>query len=111
VLLLDQPHHRGLALPGGLLARHERPVQCIEREVREELGVEISVGEEPSAVLVDGHGRRVDLVFLIRDAGLPFAPTSAEVRAVHWLPLSALPVGTAAERAVRAALRREETLG
>lgn len=111
MLLLDQPHHRGLSLPGGLLARHETPVQCIEREVREELGVEIRVGEEPSAVLVDGRGRRVDLVFLIRDAGQPFAPASAEVRAVHWLPLSSLPPGTAAGRAVSAALRGEEPFG
>lgn len=108
VLLLEQPHRAGLTLPGGLLARHETPEQCLVRELREELGVELSVRAEPSAVLVDGRARRVDLVFLAHDdGGLEFMGSSAEVRAVHWRPLSALPRSTATARAIDAALRAE----
>jgi 8-oxo-dGTP diphosphatase len=105
VLFLEQPHHRGLGLPGGLLARHETPAECVMREVREELGVELSVGGEPHAVVVDGRARRVDLIFVVRADDFEVARTSPEVHEVHWLPRSAVRPGTAAARAIEAALR------
>ena len=104
VLLLEQPHHVGLSLPGGLLGRDETPSECLRREVREELGVDLRCNVEPDAVVVDGQARRVDLVFLVRDEGLPFASASAEVQKVHWLPPSSAVPGSAAANALRSAL-------
>lgn len=104
VLLLEQPHRAGLTLPGGLLSRDEEPVECIRREVREELGVHLEVPDQPVAVLVDGDARRVDLVFAVEDPGLGYESSSAEVRRVRWVPASAADPGSATERALRVAL-------
>lgn len=103
VLLLEQPHRQGLTLPGGLLSRHESPGDCVRREVREELGVELDVPDQPVAVLVDGAARRVDLVFAIDDPGLDYASSSAEVRRLRWLLPSASDPGSATARAILAA--------
>jgi 8-oxo-dGTP diphosphatase len=108
VLLLEQPHHVGLSLPGGLLGRDETPSQCLRREVREELGVDLRCNVEPDAVVVDGQARRVDLVFLVRDEGLPFASASAEVQKVHWLPPSSAVPGSATADALRSVLGVDE---
>lgn len=108
VLLLEQPHHVGLSLPGGLLGRAETPSQCLRREVREELGVDLTCNVEPHAVVVNGQARRVDLVFLVYDEGFPFASASAEVRTMHWLPPSSAVPGSAAADAIRSVLRVDE---
>jgi len=108
VLLLEQPHHSGLSLPGGLLGQNETPSQCVRREVREELGVDIDSNVEPDAVVVDGQARRVDLVFLVRDEGLRFASASAEVRQIHWLPPTSAVTGSATANAIRSVLGADE---
>ena len=108
VLLLEQPHHVGLSLPGGLLGRDETPSQCLRREVREELGVDIRCNVQPDAVVVDGQARRVDLVFLVRDEGQPFASVSAEVQEVHWLPASSVVPGSPTADALRSVLGVDE---
>ena len=108
VLLLEQPHHVGLSLPGGLLGRDETPSQCLRREIREELGVDLRCNVEPDAVVVDGKARRVDLVFLVRDEELPFTSASAEVQEVHWLPPSAAAPGSVTAGALRSVLGVDE---
>ena len=108
VLLLEQPHHCGLSLPGGILSRDETPSQCLRREVREELGVDFRCNMEPDAVVVNGQARRVDLVFLVRDEGLQFGSVSAEVRQIHWLPPSSVAPGSATANALRSVLRAGE---
>lgn len=105
VLLLEQPHHTSLSLPGGFLERDETPAQCLVREMREELGVEVAVRGEPQAVLVDSRARRVDLIFAVDGTGLEMRSASAEVQALHWVAPSSLPVDTGTARAVEAALR------
>jgi 8-oxo-dGTP pyrophosphatase MutT (NUDIX family) len=104
VLLLEQPHRAGLTLPGGLLRRHESPVDCLRREVREELGVDVACRPQPDAVVVDGRARRVDLVFLVADAGLDYAGASPEVTALRWVAPSGVPSGSATARALEAVL-------
>ena len=108
VLLLEQPHHAGPALPGGLLTRHESPAECVRREVREELGVDVDCRSQPDAVVVDGHARRIDLVFRVADAGLnapaDYTRSSPEVTALRWAAASDVPGGSATARALAAVL-------
>ena len=111
VLLLEQPHHTSLSLPGGFLERDETPAECLVREMREELGVEVPVRGEPQAVLVDTRARRVDLIFVVDGEGLEMRSTSAEVHALLWVAPSSLPVDTGTARAVEAALRATARVG
>src|SRR3954454_15901302 len=66
VLLVDQRHSEGWALPGGLLRRRESPADAVVREVAEEVGVRLDVASLPVPVAaVDATVRRVDLVYLL----------------------------------------------
>jgi 8-oxo-dGTP pyrophosphatase MutT (NUDIX family) len=106
VLLVDQRHTGGWALPGGLLKRGEQPVEGLVREVSEEVRILLDPHELPPArALVDPQAHRVDLVFVLdtqddRDAhqGDP-----AEVRRIGWF--SDLPDVTEPTRAVLEAAR------
>jgi ADP-ribose pyrophosphatase YjhB (NUDIX family) len=90
-LLLRQRHHSAWSLPGGLLARGEVPSACVAREVREELGVSVTVPSTPAAILVEGT--RIDVVFvtdwLYGDE--PIVPHDIEVLEGRWFSRSALP--------------------
>lgn len=85
VLLLDQRHHDGLTLPGGLLRRGEDGASGLRREVWEEVGLELTL-DEPSVTVVDSRARRVDLVFTARLVGDRSAvrPDRQEVISVVW---------------------------
>jgi len=94
VLLLRQRHHSAWSLPGGLLARGEAPSVCVSREVREELGVSVTVPSAPAAVLVEGT--RIDVVFVTdwlygED---PVVPHDIEVLEGRWFTRSTLPAIT-----------------
>jgi ADP-ribose pyrophosphatase YjhB (NUDIX family) len=94
VLLVDQRHSGGWALPGGLLRRGESPNDAVIREVGEEVGIELSAPSLPVPVAaVNARLRRVDLVYLLdAPAGAdPHQEDEAEVRRVGWYPLDALP--------------------
>lgn len=94
VLLVDQRHSGGWALPGGLLRRDECPDDAVVREVEEEVGVRLAAPDLPVPVAaVNAHVRRVDLVYVMdapKDAH-PHQEDEAEVRRVGWYPLHALP--------------------
>ncbi|MCU1677192.1 MAG: hydrolase [Frankiales bacterium] len=96
ILLLRQRHHSAWTLPGGLMKRGEAPDACIVREVREELGVTVTVPGAPAAVLVEGT--RIDVVFLVDwvygDAAV--VPHDVEVLEGRWFPPAALPAITRA---------------
>jgi 8-oxo-dGTP pyrophosphatase MutT (NUDIX family) len=106
VLMVEQRHTGGWALPGGLLRRSEEPVEGLVREVSEEIGVHLDSAQLPSpTAVVDASARRVDLVFVLdtqddRDAH-PGDP--AEVRRIGWF--SDLPDVTEPTRAVLEAAR------
>ena len=95
IALIQQRYRERWGLPGGLLARGESPESAARREVREEIGVDIELVDEP-VVVVDEGVRRVDVVF--RAVPVPergelddVIPTSAEIRAVGWFAPDRLP--------------------
>jgi 8-oxo-dGTP diphosphatase len=95
LLLVDQRHSPGWALPGGLLDRGETPGEGLVREVEEEVGLALdpAVLPLPVAVLAP-RVRRVDVVYISAD-GDEFAPRRGadkdEVTRVGWFSLDALP--------------------
>jgi 8-oxo-dGTP diphosphatase len=94
VLLVDQRHSPGWALPGGWLRRGEQPADAVVREVAEEIGLTLDVGDLPAPTAsVSPRVRRVDLIYVI-DAEEDAAPTiedDAEVRRLGWFSLDELP--------------------
>lgn len=89
VLLVDQRHSGGWALPGGLLRRRESPVDGLVREVGEEVGIHLdpTALPEPTTV-VDAHAHRVDLIYLVETEGeQAHVEDEAEVRRIGWFSL------------------------
>ena len=84
LLLLRQPHRTGWSLPGGLLDRGEGAAAGVEREVREETGLEVRVGP-PLTVLVEPGPRRVDVVFRVVVDERPDVVPGGEARGFAWL--------------------------
>jgi len=62
VLLVRTAYRRNWSLPGGLLAKHETPLEGLRREVREEVALDVVVESEP-IVIVDLGRQLVDFFF------------------------------------------------
>ena len=74
-------------LPGGKPEADEAPLDCLRREVREELGVEIDAAEPFTEVHAPAALEGVEMwmsVFLTRLGGDPVP--AAEITAVRWWP-------------------------
>lgn len=93
VLMVQQRHTGGWALPGGLLRRSEAPVEGLVREVGEEIGVRLDSRELPQPrAVVDAPARRVDLVFFLEaDDQQPRREDEVEVLRIGWFALDDLP--------------------
>jgi 8-oxo-dGTP diphosphatase len=93
VLLVDQRHTGGWALPGGLLRRGETPAVGLAREVGEEVGIHLRPEELPEPLtLVDAHAQRVDFVYVMNGrAEHASVEDDAEVRRVGWFAVDDLP--------------------
>jgi ADP-ribose pyrophosphatase YjhB (NUDIX family) len=92
VLLLRQRHRRGWTLPGGLVNRGETAVQAVEREVFEETGLSVSVGQ-PFATVIEPGVRRVDVLFRVTVEHRPDVIVAGEALNADWLrPEDAGPV-------------------
>jgi ADP-ribose pyrophosphatase YjhB (NUDIX family) len=96
LLLLRQPPGHGWSLPGGMLDRRERPVECAARELAEETGVRVSVDDlspaTPNAV-AHWHGQWVDFVYQVsvEPEDHEITVDGGEVLEASWHKLSALP--------------------
>lgn len=93
VLLVDQPYVSGWSLPGGDLRLGETVQQGLQRELREELGLDLSV---PAPVLAQQRAadRWVSFVALVEvtDEQADRAQASSpELRAIGWYALTQLP--------------------
>jgi 8-oxo-dGTP pyrophosphatase MutT (NUDIX family) len=79
-------------LPGGAVKRRERPLDAAVREVREELGVELSEWRSLGDVPVRIDSRRGALCcFAARADGLELRPDEVEVIEARWFARDALP--------------------
>jgi 8-oxo-dGTP pyrophosphatase MutT (NUDIX family) len=94
LLLVDQRHSDGWALPGGLLRRGESAAAAVAREVGEEVGVVLDPAALPvPQAVVTASVRRVDVVFSVDvDADVRAQQEDdAEVKRIGWYPLDGLP--------------------
>jgi 8-oxo-dGTP diphosphatase len=85
LLVLRQPHREGWSLPGGLLDRGEGPAEGVQRELREETGLEVEVGV-PLTVQVNAAVRRVDVVYRVDVDERPTVRPGGEAVDADWLP-------------------------
>src|SRR5205085_153652 len=87
VLFVRQSYRPRWGLPGGLCQRREDVADGARREVREEVGVDVTLLGEP-AVVVDPVERRVDVIYAARlDDGTDpsqAAPASPEIVECRW---------------------------
>ena len=77
-------------LPSGWLQRGERPMQALQREVKEETGMEVQV-IKPLIVSGDDEWPRVDLIFLCSVKNEHFS-ASEEVSSAKFFNMDEIPV-------------------
>jgi mutator protein MutT len=74
--------------PGGKCDAGESLAMCVSRELREELAVEVDVGDEILATTHDYPDRRVELHFL--RCRLKGQPAPQQGQALRWVPRARL---------------------
>lgn len=91
-LLLVRPSYRGgWVPPGGFLGRREQPVAALERELQEELGLDVAF-EPWHRVAFDAGRQGIAFVCVGRlTAPLVLTPRSAEILEAGWFPVDDLP--------------------
>ena len=94
LLLVDQRHSDGWALPGGLLRRGESAAAAVVREVREEVGIALDPTTLPVPhAVVTAPVRRVDVAFTLDVPADVEAheEDDAEVKRLGWHAMNDLP--------------------
>jgi 8-oxo-dGTP diphosphatase len=89
VLFVEHVFHPYLpwGLPGGWVERREDPAITVQRELREELGMEVEVGP---VVALKTEGQHVDLAYLCYPRS-PVMALSYELLDYRWLDPTELP--------------------
>jgi len=70
ILLVDPRYKPDWDLPGGMAEANEPPAETARRELREELGLDVEVGDLLCVDWVSPHGPWDDLIALIFDGGV-----------------------------------------
>lgn len=93
VLLADHPYRGEISwsMPGGFVGKGELPEAAIQREVKEELGVEVRI-ERLMRAVVSEFGISLDLVYLCTlDNIQPSFQLSREIAEAKFFELEGLP--------------------
>jgi 8-oxo-dGTP diphosphatase len=90
ILLSRDVGHTNWDLPGGRLHIGEEPKTGLAREVREEIGVEVEVGEPIyTDAVAENHETRASFIVMYRGRILnptqPFKLASDEIEEVRWV--------------------------
>lgn len=98
VLLTETAYKEDWELPGGVVDPDESPRTGGRRELLEEIGLDIALGEPAITDWMPSHLGWGDAIEFIYDGGvLPgpvtrcLAPRDRELRAIHWVPREELP--------------------
>lgn len=112
VLLVEHLKSGYLLPPGGCLEHGEDPVQAVRREIREEVGLELDLIDQPrfahpaitalplpwTVQVVDipaGNGQpqrqHVDFVYRAYPRTTVITPQASEIGGYQWAPIEALP--------------------
>lgn len=92
ILLVDPGSKPGWDLPGGMAEANESPDDCPQRQVREELALDLQVGPVPVVDWVPPHGSWDDLLAFVFDGGVLTAERIAAIRlpGEWWRDVAAL---------------------
>lgn len=80
ILLVDPKYKPDWDLPGGMAEANEPPADAVRRELREELGLDLQLGDLLCVDWVSPHGPWDDLVNFIFDGGVLDERTIASLR-------------------------------
>jgi 8-oxo-dGTP pyrophosphatase MutT (NUDIX family) len=98
LLLLKQQRSLEWDLPGGIVEQNESPKQCCRREVIEEIGLELEVGNLLVVEYVSARQEKTEGIVFLFDGGSlsqnqidQISPQVEEIAAFHFFPLDQLP--------------------
>jgi 8-oxo-dGTP pyrophosphatase MutT (NUDIX family) len=83
--------HRGWELPGGGKGRQESPERAAIREIKEEVGIDLSTYPLAYIGMVIADGYRAPVFKVVIKARTPIVRQQWELSAAAWQPMSALP--------------------
>lgn len=87
----DQAHPLKWEFAGGKVEEGEEPAACLRRELREELGIEVEIGEEATRFSYQYPGREPIVLVFFRVPRFTGEPENRVFAEIRWVPRADLP--------------------